>query len=105
MGGKMDYWSQANQRDATRKIRKQGGDSMCVDIWNFATLVKQVGCDNVHIRCNSSDVEYTVLTYENAKREGYAAACLKSICWGMELPVRRMSAKAAAKQAKRQTND
>lgn len=79
-------------------IRRNGGDSSCIDMWSTARLVQKVGCENVVIRCQSTDVNYVlarlkiwrdgtrrVATMMDAARESTAQAaealeCLQSKC-------------------------
>jgi len=34
------------------------GDSWCICMWATASLIRKVGCDNVHINCAATDVPY-----------------------------------------------
>ena len=55
----------------TGVIRANGGDSWCICMWGrsltessgkspkaFARMVEAVGCENVHLRCNATDLEF-----------------------------------------------
>ena len=39
------------------------GDSWCICMWAFADLIEEVGCQNVHIHCDSTDVQYVLDNY------------------------------------------
>ncbi|CAE7226863.1 CALS12 [Symbiodinium pilosum] len=46
-------------------IRANGGDSWCICMWAFARMIEAVGCENVHLRCNATDLDF-------AETEGFA---------------------------------
>jgi hypothetical protein len=39
------------------------GDSRCIDMWATAFMVRDLGCENVHIRCDATDVSYLMTAY------------------------------------------
>ena len=57
------------------------GDSWCICMWAFANLIETVGCSNVHIRCESTDVNWVLAHYHDG---GYnlsnAHDCLEELC-------------------------
>ena len=46
-------------------------------MWATEKLIDKVGCDNVHIRCEATDVPYVLSKYGDGTTE---AACLKQHC-------------------------
>ena len=58
--GQADFWSITGQKkwqwDALIRSEPNPGDSWCICMWATARLIETVGCENVHIRCNSTDV-------------------------------------------------
>jgi len=57
------------------------GDSWCICMWATANLIKEVGCDNVHIDCSATDVSFVMNSYNdggwNLKE---AKSCLQRKC-------------------------
>ena len=50
-------------------------------MWATADLIKKAGCDNVHLRCDSTDVQYVLNSYEDRGRDlTEAKECLKKKC-------------------------
>merc|ERR1719171_3420857 len=41
-------------------MRRTGSDSWCIDVRLTAWLVQQVGCENVHIRCDATDLGWVL---------------------------------------------
>jgi len=41
------------------------GDSWCICMWATANLIKEVGCDNVHINCPATDVSHVMSSYND----------------------------------------
>jgi len=57
------------------------GDSWCICMWATASLIKEVGCENVHIHCESTDVEYVLSKYQDGQQDLSAAhECLETKC-------------------------
>jgi len=57
------------------------GDSWCICMWATANLIRVVGCDNVHINCAATDVNYVMGSFNDGGwnlRE--AKACLERKC-------------------------
>jgi hypothetical protein len=63
-------------------IRENGGDSWCIDLWQTAKLIQKVGCENVHVRCEATDVNYVLENYWGKDDEESLAAweCLAEGC-------------------------
>jgi hypothetical protein len=63
------------------QIRANKGDSWCICMWATARLIEDVGCDNVHLRCNSTDVQYVMGKYNDGGVKLEAAHdCLTKKC-------------------------
>ena len=57
------------------------GDSWCICMWATASLINRVGCDNVHIRCDATDVDFVLGSYhDGGHRLDSAHECLKRRC-------------------------
>jgi len=57
------------------------GDSWCICMWATASLIKEVGCGNVHIHCESTDVAYVMSKYTDGGVDLKPAKdCLESKC-------------------------
>jgi len=57
------------------------GDSWCICMWATANLIKEVGCDNVHIHCESTDVSYVMSSYQDGGWDlQQAKSCLQRKC-------------------------
>lgn len=82
------------------------GDSWCIDMWATAFLIRDLGCENVHVRCDATDVSYLMTAYSLGSSsvpedvwEG-ARQCFKGKCveagdmggmetkWGADAPAR-----------------
>jgi len=95
-----DFWKITNQQrwdwhelvcsDKRRdKVTpKPSGTNWCICMWATEHLIKQVGCDNVHIDCASTDVNHVLRSYQDRDINGQdldlnaAKCCLKSKCPG-----------------------
>ena len=50
-------------------------------MWATASLIERVGCENVHLRCDSTDVDYVLSSYHDGGQNLKAAhECLKEKC-------------------------
>jgi hypothetical protein len=57
------------------------GDSWCICMWATAQLIERVGCDNVHLRCEATDVPWVLQSYHDGGRDLSAAQnCLRKKC-------------------------
>merc|ERR1712127_536491 len=57
------------------------GDSWCICMWATASLIRQVGCENVHIDCAATDVNWVQSSYRDGGWDlQEAKACLDSKC-------------------------
>ena len=65
--GEKDFWAITHQTQymwADKIVTGENpGDSWCICMWAFARLISTVGCENVHIRCDSTDVDYVLQNY------------------------------------------
>merc|ERR1712054_68393 len=58
-GNNKNFWQTTNQPDWSNQV---GGDpnnpggGWCICMWATASLIRQVGCDNVHLSCSSTDL-------------------------------------------------
>jgi len=71
------------------------GDSWCICMWATANLIREVGCDNVHINCAATDVLWVMRSYSDGGwdlRE--AKACLQRKCNWLSGPICNYSARA-----------
>ena len=49
--------------------------------WASAELIEKVGCHNVHLRCESTDIEYVLSQYNDQGQKLDAAhSCLREKC-------------------------
>jgi hypothetical protein len=39
------------------------GDSWCIDMWATAFMIRDLGCENIHVRCDATDVSYLMTAY------------------------------------------
>jgi hypothetical protein len=63
------------------QIRANNGDSWCICMWATARLIEEAGCDNVHLRCDSTDVQYVMGKYHDGGVKLSAAQdCLVKKC-------------------------
>ena len=67
--GASDFWAITGQKqwqwDKTIVGEPNAGDSWCICMWAFAKLIDTVGCENVHIRCESTDVQFVLQSYSD----------------------------------------
>jgi hypothetical protein len=55
--------------------------SWCICMWATAELIEKVGCHNVHLRCESTDIEYVLSQYNDQGQKLDAAhSCLREKC-------------------------
>ena len=84
-GAGRDFWQLTNQKawqwDRTIVTEPNAGDSWCICMWATASLIEQVGCDNVHLRCEATDVQYVLSSYHDGGHKLDAAhECLRKKC-------------------------
>jgi len=84
-GSAGDFWMITGQKqwqwDQDIINEPNAGDSWCICMWAFANLISKVGCDNIHIRCPSTDVSYVLDRYDDYGHDLTAAhECLKKTC-------------------------
>jgi hypothetical protein len=62
--GSEDFWEITGQKAFQWDNRiinpPNPGDSWCICMWATASLIERVGCDNVHLRCDSTDVDFVL---------------------------------------------
>lgn len=83
--GSEDFWEITGQKAFQWDNRiinpPNPGDSWCICMWATASLIERVGCDNVHLRCDSTDVDFVLNSYhDGGVRLDAAHACLKRKC-------------------------
>ena len=50
-------------------------------MWATARLIEAVGCENVHIRCDATDVKYVMSKFKDGGVElGPAHECIRKMC-------------------------
>ncbi|CAL1147864.1 unnamed protein product [Cladocopium goreaui] len=87
-GAKGNFWQitgqEAFQWDS--EIRENHGDSWCICMWATARLIATVGCENVHLRCDATDVAYVEKSYvDGGVNLQPAKKCLQQKCPGLSL--------------------
>lgn len=80
-----DFWQITGQKAFQWNDRivnpPNSGDSWCICMWATASLIEKVGCDNVHLRCDATDIEYVLSSYHDGGQSLHAAhECLKQKC-------------------------
>lgn len=85
--GQGNFWQitgqEAFQWDDKITSEPNKGDSWCICMWATANLIKSAGCNNVHIRCGSTDVNYVLKHYTDGATDlSDAHACLQQKCGG-----------------------
>ncbi|CAD7938488.1 unnamed protein product [Amoebophrya sp. A120] len=82
--GSSDFWSITGQPSWAEDIcgnTANPGDSWCICMWAYATLIGEVGCDNAPVTCAGTDVSYVLQQYnDNGVDLAAAHDCLKSKC-------------------------
>ncbi|CAD7964161.1 unnamed protein product [Amoebophrya sp. A25] len=57
------------------------GTNWCICMWAFARLIDEVGCDNTHIDCAGTDVDFVLAQYRDGSvKLGTAHTCLREKC-------------------------
>lgn len=82
-GSSGDFWEITGQKafQWDSQIRANNGDSWCICMWATARLIEKVGCDNVHLRCGSTDIPYVLKSYNDGGTDlASAHECLKKKC-------------------------
>jgi len=84
-GPQGDFWSITGQKAFQWNDRIVGspnpGDSWCICMWATAALIERVGCDNVHLRCEATDVAFVLQSYHDGGRDlTVAQSCLRKKC-------------------------
>ena len=85
--GASDFWAITGQKqwqwDKTIVGEPNAGDSWCICMWAFARMIETVGCENVHIRCEATDVNFVLANYSDGHYNlSQAHDCLRTICPG-----------------------
>merc|ERR1712070_699953 len=84
--GRGDYWEVSNQsaNNWANQIRANGGDSWCTCVFMIASLIKEVGCNSVHVRCGATDWQgvYSLYSQYTSNSQDFSAAiqCLTAKC-------------------------
>merc|ERR1712118_576377 len=72
---------EGSMRDKQIRGGPNAGDSWCICMWAFARMIERVGCENVHLHCDSTDVSFVLDRYhDGGHRLDAAHACLKKTC-------------------------
>jgi len=84
-GPRGNFWQitgqTAFQWDAMMRSPPNPGDSWCICMWATAELINAVGCDNVHLNCDATDVPYVLSQYQDGGQAlSPAHACLERKC-------------------------
>lgn len=62
--GREDFWmmtgqvAKAEENQWDDLMRSNDGDSWCVDLYLFETMAMAQGCENVHVRCDATDLAF-----------------------------------------------
>lgn len=80
-----DFWQITGQKAFQWNDRiaaaPNPGDSWCICMWATASLIEKVGCDNVHLRCDATDVNFVLSSYHDGGHQLDAAhACIRKKC-------------------------
>eukprot|EP00928_Gymnodinium_smaydae_P037816 TRINITY_DN26204_c0_g1_i1.p1 TRINITY_DN26204_c0_g1~~TRINITY_DN26204_c0_g1_i1.p1 ORF type:complete len:231 (-),score=36.78 TRINITY_DN26204_c0_g1_i1:229-846(-) len=81
--GQGNFWQITGQEafQWDDQIRANHGDSWCICMWATATLIDRVGCDNVHLSCDASDIAYVEQQYTDGGVDLQPAKeCLQKKC-------------------------
>jgi len=81
--GSGDFWQITGQKafQWDDQIRANHGDSWCICMWATARLINAVGCDNVHLDCDATDVNYVMRSYSDGGVDlSPARECLEQKC-------------------------
>lgn len=81
--GSGDFWEITGQKafQWDDQIRANHGDSWCICMWATARLISSAGCDNVHLDCSATDVDYVLKSYQDGGIDLKPAQdCLKAKC-------------------------
>ena len=83
--GNKDFWDLTGQKQfewsSTVCSAPNPGDSWCICMWAFARTIEQVGCENVHIHCDSTDVHHLLQHYHDGRqRLDTAHDCIQAKC-------------------------
>ena len=71
----------AFQWDKSIRSAPNPGDSWCICMWAFARMIERVGCENVHLHCESTDLAFVLDRYhDGGHRLDKAHECLKKTC-------------------------
>jgi len=87
-GAKGNFWQITGQTafQWDSEIRENHGDSWCICMWATARLIATVGCENVHLRCDATDVAYVEKSYTDGGVDLQPAKeCLQKKCPAMAL--------------------
>ncbi|CAD7954498.1 unnamed protein product [Amoebophrya sp. A25] len=86
--GSGDFWQITGQTafDWSQEIctnKQNPGEGWCICMWAFADLIHSVGCENVHLDCSATSVDYVLSKYTDGGRDlSGAHDCLKQKCSG-----------------------
>jgi len=92
--GTGDFWEITGQKafQWDDQIRANHGDSWCICMWATARMIESVGCDNVHLRCEATSVEYVMKSYTDGGTDlASAKKCLAKKCPALAAATQRLS--------------
>merc|ERR1712195_284344 len=82
--GSGDFWAITQQPDWSASVRqdpKNPGGDWCICMWATAKLIKEVGCENVHLDCGATDVAFVMGKYTDGGHDLEPAKnCLATKC-------------------------
>ena len=82
--GGQDFWHLTHQPDWSSQVGadpSNPGGGWCICMWATASLIEKVGCENVHLHCDATDVDYVLSSYHDGGQPLHAAhQCIKEKC-------------------------
>jgi len=79
--GDGDFWKITGQSSWAEDIRAENGDSWCICMWATESLIAKVGCDNVHINCEATDIPYLLRSVSDGGWDlSTSRECIKKKC-------------------------
>eukprot|EP00391_Amoebophrya_sp_Ameob2_P006452 CAMPEP_0178991904 /NCGR_PEP_ID=MMETSP0795-20121207/5801_1 /TAXON_ID=88552 /ORGANISM="Amoebophrya sp., Strain Ameob2" /LENGTH=329 /DNA_ID=CAMNT_0020683693 /DNA_START=115 /DNA_END=1105 /DNA_ORIENTATION=+ len=81
MWGDQNFWNITGQSSWEQDICANDGTNWCICMWATATLISNVGCENVHLDCSATDVAYVMQQYtDGGTNLAPAKTCLEQKC-------------------------
>lgn len=63
MFGDKSYWDVVDEASRDSEVKANNGDSFCITMWKAAQAIERAGCENVHIKCEATDIQRTWALY------------------------------------------